>query len=457
MSVSRKPSQAFLKLDVLIVGGGIGGLATANALARVGHRVTVVEAVEVAGEIGAGIQLAANVTRILIRWGLGPKLEEIAGLDNLKYISLYRYEDGMTLLHMPYGNEGEQRYGAPTYHVHRADFYDMLYDLAKPYITFRPGSRVVSVDPLGPSVVLESGEKISADIIIGADGIRSVVRDIVLGGSQQAKYTGDSAYRFLIPTEDMLLDPDLRPLVENASVSVWTGPQKHLVGYGIRGKSTYNVVACVEDGDEKATYSWTAKSDTNGLRTQFAGWEPRIGKLLALIRSPYILKYKLMDCAPLTSWVHQQGRVALVGDACHPMLPYRAQGAAMAVEDAECLGVLFSHITNLNQIPSLLKAYEDIRYERATTTQRLSTENRETYHLPDGPEQQARDSRLQLRMKAHAAVANGEFISSENRSIVERGMRSRQQEDDLQYGYDISLTTERWWQENGTSTLQDKN
>lgn len=167
----------------------------------------------------------------------------------------------------------------------------MLFDLAKPHINFRSGCRVASVDPSTPSVILDSGEMVTADVVIGADGIRSVVRDIVVGHAQNVRYTGDSAYRFTIPAEDLLSDQDLAPLVNH--LSVWVGPQKHLVVYGIvthsfifsctilllmnlqRGQKIINVVACVEDGDEAAGYSWLAQSDSDGMRAQFSGWEPR--------------------------------------------------------------------------------------------------------------------------------------------------------------------------------------
>ncbi|KAE9392388.1 FAD/NAD(P)-binding domain-containing protein [Gymnopus androsaceus JB14] len=435
-----------------IVGGGIGGLASAYSLASAGHRVTVLEAVPVPGEIGAGIQITPNVTCILTRWGLGSKLKEIAGRDTPESV-LIHHANGETLLRMPGGDETEKRYGAPTYHIHRADLHNLLYDLAKPHITFRRASRVSSIDP-------SLHQTFIADVIIGADGIRSVVRDVVVGHSQQVRYTGDSAYRFMIPTEHMLSDPDLRPLVNKRCV--WAGPQKHLVAYGIvwvcfrrefRGRKLLNVAALVEDKDEEAGYSWTAQSDTDGMRAQFLGWEPRVTKLLALVKSPQVLKFKLMDCAPLETWVHAQGRVALMGDACHPMLPYRAQGAAMAIEDAEVLGKLFSHITHPKQIPSLLKAYESIRFERTTNTQRLEAEFRELYHLRDGPEQEARDARLRMGMEVQDALEKGQAIASEKLSAVECGQRTRQAEDDAQYGYDVGQETDKWWEENGATIL----
>ncbi|KIK68672.1 hypothetical protein GYMLUDRAFT_92186 [Collybiopsis luxurians FD-317 M1] len=433
------------------VGGGIAGLAVAFSLATAGHRVTVLEAVAVPKEVGAGIVIAANVSRILIRWGLSSKLEEIAHHDRTQATFLYRYQNGETLASFIGGDAGEQRYGGPSYHLHRADLRDMLYDIARPHINYRAGSRVASVNPSEPAVVLDSGEMLTADMVIGADGIRSIVRDIVLGEPHEAQYTGDSAYRFVLPAEDVKKDPQLSPLVERATISVWTGPQKHLVVYGIRNQKNLNVVALVEDADESAEYSWTSESDTEGMRAQFRGWEPRVQNLLALVKSPTTLKYKLMDSEPLKTWVHPQGRVALVGDACHPMLPNRAQGAAMAIEDAECLGRLFSHITRREQIPLLLKAYENIRFERATTTQRLSSESRGYFHLPDGPAQRARDAGMRAEMEVLAALAKGETVPPEVLSMVENGRKSRQKEDDAQYKYDITQVTDNWWQENGVA------
>ncbi|KAF9077438.1 hypothetical protein BDP27DRAFT_1312435 [Rhodocollybia butyracea] len=430
-------SEPFLKLKFLIVSrGGIGGLSVANSLANAGHEVTVLEAAAVPGEIGAGLQIAASLYDVV--------LKEVAELDKPQSACIYRYADGEMISSMQADREeGEKRYGAPSYQLHRNDLHKMLYDLAKPRIMIRFASRVTSVDPSEPSVVLQSGEKIAADVIIGADGIRSVVRDAVLGGPQKAKYTGDSAYRFLVPTDDMKSDPELLSLINEPKLFIWAGPQKHIVAYGIRGQKIFNVAAFVEDGDEEASYSWTAKGDTDKMRADFAGWEPRVEKLFALVKSPHVLKYKLMDCVPLKTWVHPQGHV-----------PYRAQGAAMAIEDAECLGRLFSHVTNRKQIPFLLDAYQDIRFERATHTQRVSSDARDIFHFSDGPEQQLRDARMRAGVEVRTALSGGENVSAEKQLMVERATKTREDEDDLQFGYDISQVTDKWWEENGSTILQ---
>ncbi|KAF5341508.1 hypothetical protein D9757_014255 [Collybiopsis confluens] len=426
--------KQLLNLNILVIGGGIAGLATAYSLAAAGHTVTILEAAASPKEVGA------DVTRILFRWGLASKLEEIAHNDRMLNTYLCRYKNGEILASYAGGDEAAQRYGGPSYLLHRADLHGVLYDLATPHIIYRGSSRITTINPHEPSAVLDSGESVVADLIIGADGIRSIVRDAFVGGSQQARYTGDSAYRFVLPGDDVNKVPELRSLLERPTVSVWVGPQKHFVAYGIRNQQNLNVAAFVEDADQSAEYSWTSESDTDGMRAQFKGWDPR--------RSPTTLKYKIMDSQPLKTWVHPSGRVTLVGDACHPMTPYRAQGAAMAIEDAECLGKLFSHITRLEQIPFLLKAYENIRFERATTIQRLSAESGPYYHLPDGPAQQERDDRMRSEMEVRDALAKGEIVPPEVVATVENGRKTRQIEDDAQYKYDMTQVTEKWWAEN---------
>ena len=225
----------------------------------------------------------------------------------------------------------------------------MLYDIAKPFMHLRLGSRVVSVNPSAPSVTLESGEVVFGDLVIGADGLHSLVHGYVRGGPADPVPTGDSTYRATIAVADMLKDQDLRPLVETPQIHCWMGPGRHIVGYCIvgilkpeislinplyiqRARQEYNLVMIYpEEGGEE---SWTAQGDVHEMCATYRGWEPRcvpsssqlirlnhhtinrIAKLQSLVST--VLQSKLMHRPPMQSWVHH--RVVLLGDACHPML-----------------------------------------------------------------------------------------------------------------------------------------
>ena len=236
---SRKAS---LILDIIVVGCGIGGLGAAFCLTQAGHRVTIIESRLVVGEIGAGIQVSPNSTRLLYRWGLGKHLEGVAVRP--EGITYRRYSTGERFGFMKWGEVLEKDYGVPYYHMHRADLHKLLYDLVAPHVTIRLGSTVVECDPdpVSPSVTLKSGEVVRADLVVGADGVKSRIQRLVTGKPNPAELMGDAVYRVTIPASLLTQDPELREFIEHPQMTGWAGPGKWAVGYPIVCSSPFQVL-----------------------------------------------------------------------------------------------------------------------------------------------------------------------------------------------------------------------
>lgn len=200
--------------------------------------------------------------------------------------------------------------------------------------------------------------------------------------------TGDAVFRLMLNREDMLSDPELATFVEKSIAYRWIGPDRHVVAYPVREHKLYNLVMAHPDraGVEE---SWTQKGSKDQVLKEYEGWDARLVKMLKLVPEGEVLEWKLCSHSPLPTWI--KGKCALMGDSCHPMLPYVAQGAAQAVEDAAALGVILSSLSSKEQIPAALRAYERCRKERAETIQGFGKETRDALHLHDGPEQIERD------------------------------------------------------------------
>ncbi|KAG2417630.1 hypothetical protein HFD88_008849 [Aspergillus terreus] len=372
--------------------GCIGGVAAALTLGLRGHHVTILESAPKLLEVGAGIQVSPNMLRLFDRWGVSPSIhaQDVA----LEHIHVRRWQDGSLLGTMPVN----KTYGQQVV-IHRADLHNALLDkaLALPNVTLRTNAHVtdVSFDPA--AVTLADGTTVRGDVVIAADGIKSTLRARLLGPSEPstAVPTGDAAYRIMLPRSAMAHDPALRALVDEPQATRWLGPSRHIIAYPVRNHQLFNVVLLHPDR-HGVQESWTTRGSKQAMVDDYRGWDPTVTKLIDLVADDEVLEWKLCLHAPLNTWV--RGCVALLGDACHPMLPYVAQGAAQAVEDAAALGVLLSHVRSRRDIPLALRAYEKSRKQRAETVQQSGSTNRVTLHLPDGPEQQARDEQFRASM-----------------------------------------------------------
>ncbi|MGW1992825.1 FAD-dependent monooxygenase [Embleya sp. NPDC001921] len=389
------PHSSTQSLEVTVVGGGLGGLTAALALRLRGLRVTVLEQAPRLGEIGAGIQTAPNASRVLLGLGLRGRLEAIRTepLDQVRR----RWQDGSIIGLTPLGEFCKRTYNAPYWHYHRADLHRVLMDACVdpdgpgPVVDLRTDSRVTALDrgdPTRPVAVTADGTGYAADVLIGADGVRSAVRDL-MGAPDTLRFSGDMAFRALIPGDLIAADPATRWLVDRYQSTIWYGPDRHLVHYMIRGGEFLNVVGCVPCTDE-VRERWTVASTARELVDAFPGWDDRVAAMLGKAKddvSCFALYHRRRDP------VWMDGHTALLGDACHAMLPYQAQGASQAMEDAAVLAEELGRVTRAG-VETALRRYVDRRARHAGMVQDASLRNMAFYHLPDGPEQEARDELL---------------------------------------------------------------
>jgi salicylate hydroxylase len=403
------PSQSF---EILIAGGGLGGLTAALALRRTGLRVTVLESAPALGEVGAGIQTAPNASRILMGMGLRGKLEEIRTepLDQVRR----RWADGSVIGLTSLGERCKQTYGAPYWHYHRADLHTVLLDACLdprqpgPIVDIRTNSQVVDVDrtdPARPVVVTAAGDRYEGDVVIGADGVRSAVREAA-GFADNLVFSGDMAYRALIPGDRIAKDPATRFLFDRYQSTIWYGPQRHLVHYLIRGGEYLNVVALVPCSDA-IRESGPTVATARQLVSEYLDWDDRVAAMLSKANDDVLLQalyYRTRD--PI--WV--DGNLALLGDAAHAMLPFAAQGAGMAIEDAAVLAKCLadSDRDDTSAIAAAMQRYARLRQPRVARVQRAARQAGWIYHLA-GPLASARDLTIKT-MGAERVLARQDWI-----------------------------------------------
>ena len=370
---------------VAIVGGGLGGLAAALALHQAGIEARVFEMAGTRREVGAGIVVPPNMVRVLQRLGLAEALPGFAVRLDAAW-EFRRWDDGQVLFVQEMGEACVQRYGMPCYVAHRADLLSLLQDALPPGL-LQLGQRcsAMSQDERGVELVLSGADgretRLHADAAIGADGIHSVLNPLV-APPEAARFSGLCAFRCLVPAAAAPALA-LRPVQ-----TLWLGPGRHFVHYPISSGRLVNVVAIVPAGDWR-TESWTAAGTVADLRREFEGWDPRLRQLADAATETR--RWALYDRTPLSVWV--KGRVALLGDAAHAMLPFFAQGAAQALEDALVLAACLRGV-DAAAVPAALQRYDAIRRPRASRVQLMSRGREIRSHLPDGPEQRARDAEL---------------------------------------------------------------
>lgn len=376
-------------MRVLIIGGGIGGLTAALALRKFGFDAHVYEQASLLREVGAGVQTGPNAVRVLEWLGLAEPLRRIAVVP--LSIDARDWQSGEILGRVPLAEAALSRYGAPYYHLHRADLQGVLRaGLGDEHITL--GARCVQIEQRTDSVTARfaDGRAISGDLLVGADGVHSVVRDYVVG-PDHAIWSRQIAWRGVVPAGiGSALGLELR------SHSFW-GPKRQFITYYISAGRLINWVGNVQSEGNWRYESWSARGDRDEALAEYTGWHPQVRALIA--NTEQVFKWALYDRPPLVAWT--RGRVTLLGDAAHAMLPYLAQGAGQSIEDAYLLARCLD--AERDQSLQALRNYVALRYQRTAAMQVGSREAGRTMHLADPEAVRARNERMRSDPAAHVA------------------------------------------------------
>ncbi len=360
-------------MNVVIAGAGIGGLTAALCLIKSGHTVRVVDRSREFLEQGAGIQCGANALRVMQYLGVLDSLMDLGVTP--ERIEFRDYRSGVMLHKMVLGQHYHDIYGAPYLHLHRADLHRVLLDAfdSSPDGKLSLNSKLTSFeeDQSAVEVSLSTGEKIGAELLVGADGINSQVRQQLIGDSS-AKFTGNVAWRGIVPVEKLPND------WMDTIVSNFVGPKKHMVLYYLRNKKLANFVGVVENKNWTDN-SWTAKAPWEELNRDFHDWHPTVRQIVHAVDRDSCFRWALYDHLPFKKWSSK--RVTLLGDAAHATLPFMASGAAMAIEDGR---ILQRAIDQSNNLEDGLSLYQANRYKRTSRIQITSARAGTLYHFESG-------------------------------------------------------------------------
>ncbi len=388
------------KMKVGIIGGGIGGVTLAAALSQRGIQTHLFERAAQFGEVGAGIQMTPNAVKVIKALGAGDALAKVGFLPEA--LVGRNWDSGEETFRIPLKQDCLRLYGAEFYHVHRADLHHLLAELiTDANVTFSAECTGVTQDAGKAVAHFADGSTFEADLIVGADGVRSEVRH-ALFGAEEPHFTGNMCYRAVVPFDEM---PDFVA----PEASFWLGPKSHVVTYYVNGGKAVNIVAVSETANW-VEESWNARSTREELLADFEGWHPNIAKLFERVTEVY--RWGLFDRDPMVKW--SKGRVTLLGDAAHPMLPFLSQGAAMAIEDGYVLAQALDALPG--RLDEALARYEVERLPRTSRVQLEARERGKTYHLSSKEEQARRDAeyREQQKKDPHAGGIKANWVYAYN-------------------------------------------
>ncbi|KAL0953594.1 hypothetical protein HGRIS_004802 [Hohenbuehelia grisea] len=438
-SINLNPRIAPLKINFIIVGGCISGLASAYALCQAGHHVQVLEKAPSLHQRAAGVRMPPNLTKILVDWGLGDKLEKLARKCNKSM--LYSMETGETLGCIEWREDILKEAGGEFLLTHFNDLRQMLYDLAVSSgatVTFNATVTELSVDKekRTPIVRLANGTQLTADVVVGADGPKGVVRKAVTGLVDDGIDTGESFYTVIVPSEALRAVPELAHFPDLPEWPIWMGDRRSGLAYAVNGGKEFCVHLYWPDNevdfDGGNGEEWDVRCPTSAINME--GYESRMRQIINA--APDALRTKYVAYPPLEDWVDDHGCMLLIGEAAHCMLACATHNASLAVEDAVVLGSLMSRLRSREQIPMLLQAFQDIRFQRCTDTVLSELNMASLCTIPAGPERDARDAGLKAAMLE---------VADRDHRWTDQQLLEQWQEVGHIFGYNARDAAEDWW------------
>ncbi|KAJ7489334.1 hypothetical protein FB451DRAFT_1224554 [Mycena latifolia] len=438
------PRRAGVSLRVVVVGGGLAGIASAFTLQRAGHNVTVLERSDGKARSRGGIRSPPNMTRILNHWGLGPQLAK-AAVKCPQF--MFHQSDGELLGLVQLHEDFLADLMADFVFIQHGDLQTMLLGLAtREGVEFRYNATVAAVESDSVSVTLATGERLYADLVVGADGPASLVRTEVIGEEVPGVRDGVMSLTTAIPTALLRDDEDLRSLTQDGNWWVWLGPSMMFMGTLVAGRKELAIVIGMRDVPQETLdqydESWDKTFPIEQFGIDWSQFDIRVQKLVKLARTVTAtvhVKRPLLD-----SSVCDRARIVIVGEAAHPLVPAGQHNAGLMIEDAETLGGLFSRIQHRSQISRMLAAYEEIRQPRCNYAQEWELRKRVMMMAPLGPEQKARDAGLR-RMMAYNDWAH----------IDERRFREMWGDEMEMFSYFSTEVVDDWWTKWGSLLARD--